>query len=234
MCLNPIYVHATLSTKGGIIMEYILSKFSHELRNPLTTVYSTIQLIEMQHPEVKEYKYWSNLSEDLEYMNALLSQLSDYAKSETLQLETFSLEDLLKQISLSFAASIATSKVEYTSKITPSLSQITGDKIKLQEVFLNLLKNAFDAASPDKTIFLEATSDKDFITITIHDTGCGIPKEQLPTIFEPFVTYKKNGSGLGLTICHNIIKSHGGTITVDSIENAKYIFNNMIDNIKQL
>lgn len=205
-------------------MEYILSKFSHELRNPLTTVYSTIQLIEMQHPEVKEYKYWSNLSEDLTYMNELLSQLSDYAKSERLQLETFSLEHLLKKVSLSFAASIATSNVEYTSKISPSLSQITGDKIKLQEVFLNLLKNAFDAASPDKTIFLEAMSDENSVTITIQDTGCGIPKEHLSTIFEPFVTYKKNGSGLGLAICNNIIKSHGGTITVHSTQHVGTTF----------
>ena len=58
-----------LGAKGGINMEYILSKFSHELRNPLTSVYSTVQLIETMHPEVKEFKYWSNISNDLEYMN---------------------------------------------------------------------------------------------------------------------------------------------------------------------
>ena len=65
-------------------MEYILSKFSHELRNPLTSVYSTVQLIETMHPEVKEFKYWSNISNDLEYMNRLLTDLSDFSKSERL------------------------------------------------------------------------------------------------------------------------------------------------------
>ena len=198
-------------------MEYILSKFSHELRNPLTSVYSTVQLIEMQHPEVKEFKYWSNLATDLEYMNTLLTELSDFSKSEKLQLQTFSLRALLEQVSLSFAASIAHSKVEYSSKISPSIHQITGDKTKLQEVFLNLLKNAFDATSPDKTIYLEASCDDRNIHILVRDTGCGITEEQLPTIFEPFVTYKKDGSGLGLAICRNIIKAHGGTITVQSI-----------------
>lgn len=205
-------------------MEYVLSKFSHELRNPLTSVYSTVQLIEMQHPEVKDYKYWSNLSQDLEYMNQLLTELSDFSKSERLNVSTFSLRALLEQISLSFAATIANSKVEYTSKLSSSINQITGDKTKLQEVFLNLLKNAFDAASPDKTIYLEASSDERFISVLIRDTGCGITAEQLPTIFEPFVTYKKNGSGLGLAICEKIIRAHGGSISVESAVNVGTTF----------
>lgn len=197
-------------------MEYILSKFSHELRNPLTTVYSTVQLIEMQHPEVRHFKYWSNLARDLEYMNRLLTDLSDFSKSENLQMQVFSLRTLLEQICLSFAATIADSKVEFTSKISSSIHQITGDKTKLQEVFLNLLKNAYEAAMPNHSIYLEAFSDNDHIHIVVSDTGCGISEDQLPTIFEPFVTYKANGSGLGLAICDNIIQLHGGKISVAS------------------
>ena len=224
MYLNQVSHRATLNAKGGIDMEYLLSKFSHELRNPLTTVYSTVQLIEMQHPEVKDFKYWSNLARDLEYMNSLLTELSDFSKSERLHKTTFSLRTLLEHVSLSFAASIADSDVEYTSKISPSINQITGDKTKLQEVFLNLLKNAFDASTPDKTIYLEASSDDKFAYIRIRDTGCGISEAQLPTIFEPFVTYKPNGSGLGLAICDKIIKAHGGMITVESTVNVGTTF----------
>jgi len=205
-------------------MKYILSKFSHELRNPLTSVYSTVQLIEMMHPEVKDFKYWSNLSRDLEYMNTLLTDLSDFSKSETLRISTFSLRSLLEQISLSFAATIADSEVEYTAKISPSITQITGDKTKLQEVFLNLLKNAYEASLPNKTIYLEASSADDIVQILVRDTGCGITEEQLPTIFEPFTTYKKDGSGLGLAICDNIIKAHGGTISVESVVNEGTTF----------
>ena len=198
-------------------MEYILSKFSHELRNPLTSVYSTVQLIETMHPEVKDFKYWSNISNDLEYMNRLITDLSDFSKSERLQVSTFSLRALLEQVSLSFAAMIADSEVEYTAKISPSITQITGDKTKLQEVFLNLLKNAYEAALPNNTIYLEAALEDASMYILVRDTGCGITEEQLPTIFDPFVTYKKDGSGLGLAICNNIIKAHGGTISVNSI-----------------
>jgi signal transduction histidine kinase len=170
----------------------------------------------MQHPEVKDFKYWSNLAFDLEYMEQLLKDLSDFSKSETLQLSTFSLGTLLEKIALSFAADVVNSDIEFTAKISPSIPQITGDKTKLQEVFLNLLKNAFDAASPNKTIYLEANLCDNHISVIVSDTGCGMTEEQLSNIFKPFVTYKKNGSGLGLAICENIIKAHGGTITVES------------------
>ena len=206
-------------SKGGIIMNYILSKFSHELRNPLTSLYSSIQLIETQHPEVKEFKYWKNLGEDIRYMRQLLDDLSDFTKSETVNLSTFSLYELLEQISLSFAATIADSDVEYTSKISPSIQQITGDKIKLQEVFRNLLKNAFDATRPNKTIYLDASLQGENVVVTIRDTGIGIAPEQLENIFEPFVTYKKDGTGLGLAISKRIVEAHGGNISLTSTEN---------------
>jgi len=71
---------------------------------------------------------------------------------------------------------------------------------------------------------LEALANENFITIVVRDTGCGITEEQLPTIFEPFVTYKKNGSGLGLAICDKIIKAHGGSISVESTINVGTTF----------
>lgn len=199
-------------------MNYILSKFAHEIRNPLTTLYSTIQLLECQHPEVKEMKYWSNLSKDIEYMNALIDDFSNYSKAERINPSTFSLRALLEQVALSFAALTCDSHVEFTSKISPSIHQITGDKTKLQEVFTNLLKNAFEASTPDKTVYLEANISGSNVVISIQDTGHGIPAAHLSTIFEPFVTYKKNGTGLGLSISRQIVVAHGGTIQVVSRE----------------
>ncbi len=197
-------------------IEFLLSKFSHEIRNPLTTLYSTVQLMELQHPEVKEFKHWESMVYDIEYMNQLLDELSNFTKSERLNLTTIEMRPFLERISLSFAASIADSEIAYTSEIDPYISQITGDKTKLQEVFLNLLKNALDAARPNHSIRFTARMEGEGVMIKVQDTGCGIAKEQLPTIFEPFVTYKKQGTGLGLAICDNVIKAHGGTISVES------------------
>lgn len=196
--------------------EFLLSKFAHELRNPLTSVYSTIQLIELQHPEVKDFKYWSSVGCDLEYMNNLISELSSFSKSERLQLSNISSKAMLEQIALSFAASIAQSEVEFTSKLDASLPTITGDETKLKEVFRNLLRNAYEASLPDRTIYLEATANETELIVRIQDTGCGISAEHLSTIFDPFVTHKKEGTGLGLAICDHVVKAHGGTISVSS------------------
>lgn len=201
-------------------MEYLLRKLTHELRNPLTTLYSTIQLLESQHPEVRNFKYWSNLSCDIQYIEALLQQFSDFTKSETLQKASFSLHELLEQVCLSFATTLVDTDVLFTSKIDPRIHQIAGDRTKIREVLLNLLKNAYDAALPDKTIYLEAVANEKEVVMEVHDTGCGIPLELLPTIFDPFVTYKKQGTGLGLPICQQIVRAHGGNISVKSTVGA--------------
>lgn len=198
-------------------IEFLLSKFSHEIRNPLTTLYSTVQLIEMQHPEVREFRHWSSMTDDIEFMNQLLDELSNFAKSERINAEIFDMRLLLEKCCLSFAASIAGSEVEFTSKIDPAISEYNGDPTKLREVLTNLLKNAYEASKPDHTVYLDASVVDNNIIISITDTGCGIATEQLPTIFDPFVTTKKEGTGLGLAICDHIIKAHGGTISVESV-----------------
>ena len=160
-------------------MNDLISKFSHELRNVLTGVYSTVQLIESRHPEVSEFTYWPAITEDLIFMNDLITMFSNFAKVERIKLKPISSKSLLEQVSLSFAASIASSQVEYTSKLDPSLPIINGDDVTLKEVFRNLLKNAYDACLPDKTIYLEASCTDSELIVKIKDTGCGIPEEYI-------------------------------------------------------
>lgn len=196
--------------------QYTISKISHEIRNPLALVYSTLQLIETQHPEAKAFKHWNDMREDIEFMNSLLTELSAYNNGERLRLKSFSSHDLLSHVCLSFASSCMDSEVEFTSKIEDSLPDITGDRIKLQEVFLNLLKNAFEATAPKGSIRLDAYCENNVLKIKICDSGCGISPEQIDGIFDMFVTHKTNGTGLGLAIAKRTIEAHQGTITVES------------------
>ena len=205
-----------------------VSIITHEIRNPLTLISSTLQLIEMKHPEVTQFEHWSDLHHDMEYLIHLLEDLSSYNNSSRLHLKTIDSGYFFKRLVLSFASSILHQKIEFISRIEPYLPPIQCDEIKLREVLLNLLVNARDAvlASCDNAsnsascmnpfIRLSISAASDNIQIIIEDSGCGIPEEHLPHIFEPFVTYKKNGTGLGLAIASDIIKSHHGTIYVSS------------------
>ncbi|MEG2784516.1 MAG: ATP-binding protein [Lachnospiraceae bacterium] len=196
--------------------KYNISKISHEIRNPLTLVYSTIQLIQAQHPEVIDFKHWGSLVEDVEFMKILLEALSNYNNGDTLTLETIDLCSILKHLVLSFATSIVDTKISFISRIPPTLPTIQADQTKLKEVLLNLLRNAQDAVDSTGTIRLLVSQTDTHIIINIEDSGCGIPPEQLDSIFTPFVTYKQGGTGLGLAIAQKTIKAHNGTIELHS------------------
>lgn len=211
------------STENRVLLEKLLASheesvasISHEIRNPLTLVYSTVQLLESRHPEIASDRYWISLREDVEYMQQLLADLSSLNHSRTLSLSEFSFRSFMEQIVLSFAASCTDSPVEFTSRLAPDLPVVKGDRIKLREVFLNLLRNARESIKGTGAIRLDASCTSTEITVTIEDTGCGIPEEHLPHIFEPFVTYKKGGTGLGLAIADRTVRAHGGEIAVTS------------------
>lgn len=195
-----------------------VSMISHEVRNPLTLVSSYMQMIQAQHPEVNDFTGWDQTMENISFMVQLLQELSIFNNSNTLNYSVFSMEKLLKNIVISYAICLdeEDSDIELTSTIPSDLGDFTGDKIKLEEVFLNLLRNAKDAIKDDGAITLTAERTNHELIIQIKDTGCGIPEEHLESIFEPFKTYKQGGTGLGLSLSKEILESHGGSIQVQS------------------
>ena len=126
-----------------------VSTIAHEIRNPLTLVSSALQIIQVQHPEVKEFSHWKQTMDDIDFMRQLLEELSTFNNGNTLHYSVFSIEHLLKNIAISFAISLdeEESEIEFSSSIPDSLGKFTGDKIKIEEVLLNLLKNAKDRKS---------------------------------------------------------------------------------------
>jgi signal transduction histidine kinase len=96
---------------------------------------------------------------------------------------------------------------------------VKGVKDQLIEVFLNICTNAIEAMQPgggELSVDMVLSGRKDQVGVVIGDSGPGVDKEILPHLFEPFVTSKEYGLGLGLSICYEIIKKHGGHITVES------------------
>lgn len=200
-----------------------ISTISHEIRNPLTLVYSNVQLIEAVHPELYTYKHWKNLRSDIEYMKLLLDELSSYNNGDHLNITEIDTGTFFKALALSFASALINTDIQFVSNVDSPLPSIYGDRVKLREVFLNLLKNARDAFDSTKesvdhpTIMLNVCHQDSNLIVTVSDNGCGISEEKLPHIFEPFITYKKNGTGLGLALSQKIVHAHNGTLEVSSI-----------------
>lgn len=227
-----------------------VSSISHEIRNPLTLVYSTLQLIESAHPEVHNFRHWDSLHQDIEYMTQLLEELSSYNNGERLNISSIDTDTFLKSLALSFAASLADTNIEFTSRINYGLPCIKADSVKIRALILNLLKNAREAVVQNNThpcitfhAYLNSSPSGDTpndsfhtalngdtpqsgacLTITVSDNGAGIPPENLEHIFEPFRTWKKGGTGLGLAVARRIAKAHGGTLNASSDPGVNTVF----------
>jgi signal transduction histidine kinase len=106
--------------------------------------------------------------------------------------------------------------IELSAEIPDDLPAVACGQSDLEQVFLNLLTNAREATPHGGTITVGARCGEDLVTISIADTGCGIPPDELPRVLEPFFTTKPHGNGLGLSICRSILWEVGGTLSIDS------------------
>lgn len=196
--------------------DFNLSKISHEIRNPLTLINSSLQIIEAQHPEVTSFNFWNETVEDVNYLRILLEELSAYNKRDTINPISIGIREFLTPIVSSLLPLARKSYIEINLIIQDDLPDLFIDPIKMREAFINLIKNAIDAIEQQGTITISISLEEEEFVILIHDTGTGIAKERLETIFNPFVTNKPLGSGLGLAVTEKIIKSHKGNISVMS------------------
>lgn len=206
------------------MQKFAISKISHEIRNPLTLISSTLQLIQKQHPETETFAHWQELMEDIRFMQSLLEDLSVYNNSSKLKNSLIHTADFMKHTIISFAASLVDTSVELTSEISQDIPDIFGDSLKLREMFLNLLRNAFEAVSDNGKIHVRCFKEGENIITEITDNGCGIDNSRLADIFTPFTTYKTNGSGLGLAIVKSVAEAHHGQVQVTSVPNIRTVF----------
>lgn len=195
-----------------------LRNITHEFGNILTLINSSLQIIESSHPEVSEYKYWNSTTNDVHYMISLLSEISTYNNSTKLHLETINITELIHSVSSTYNGLYADKNVTSKFETINYPPEINADKTKIKQVFINLIKNAFESISPDTSGLVHISIDycDGTISITISDNGCGIPDCDIDKIFLPMVTFKPNGTGLGLPISKRIIEAHNGSISVTS------------------
>lgn len=207
--------------------EYI-SRFSHELRNPLTLIYSSLQLLEKECPEVCKSDLWPQIRKDMLDVIQLLKDMS--APFHRLQAAPLNVAEFLSELSASFAPSMKMRGICFSTELPDTLSGLVliADKQKLRQAIMNLLLNAADAVSPRGShedvaisgksgrILLSAESDGKTVSIHVRDNGPGIPQKYLTDLFEPFVTHKKDGTGLGLCVARIVAEQHGGQLLVDT------------------
>ena len=205
--------------------KFLISRITHEIRNPLTLIFSTLQLIQSKNSSLASMPYWHSIMEDMKDLFLLLEQLSNYNQSDVLTSEPTDLGKLLMDLVVSFHSVAQLNENTLTVKLLdgshPYIDNYTCDYIKLKQVFTNIIKNAIEAVDKKGHITITAFPPKQtpkgaYLIISIANDGPPIESDDMSNIFTPFITTKAGGTGLGLATANRIVISHGGYIEVVS------------------
>ncbi|MBH1941025.1 HAMP domain-containing histidine kinase [Mobilitalea sibirica] len=202
--------------------------FVHELRNPLSLMKGTLQYIEAKHPETKDFKYWDQLHELVHDLENMMADASLLNTCNSIKKEKCDLLSLIKGMKNNFMPQAINQNIDLDIILRPGcetyFSSYECDCAKIKQVLSNLIKNAFEATTPGNFIhiILDYLAGNQQIpqklSIQVSNNGLPIPEDEINSIFIPFVTYKKGGTGVGLAVVKKIIDLHYGSVSVTSKE----------------
>ncbi len=199
---------------------------AHELRTPLAALKGETEILLSRKRSSEEYR--EALANNLERLNFLIRIVNDLLLlsqadegSESLQIEDVNLTELLKELWEAFNLVAAQKNINFTIDGSEELF-IKGDRIKLTQLFSNLIDNAIKYTSEGGKITLTLHNENGKVKTILKDNGIGIPEDEIPRIFDRFYRVDKSrsrrlgGVGLGLSLCQWIVEAHQGTIKVES------------------
>jgi two-component system, NtrC family, nitrogen regulation sensor histidine kinase GlnL len=208
----------------------LASMLAHEIKNPLSGIRGAAQLLERVVPS-DDQPLTRLIQEETDRIVSLVDRMEVFSDERPIERFPVNIHIVLNHVKAVAQAGFA-SDIEFVEQFDPSLPLVTGNRDQLIQVFLNLVKNAAEACAnsttkriilstayrPGMRLSVPGTQSKLTLPLefSVTDTGSGIAPDLLAHMFDPFVTTKTNGSGLGLALVAKIIGDHGGTIECDS------------------
>ena len=209
-------------------LETIAGGFAHEVRNPLTSIKTFIQLAPARRddPEFMDH-FGAVVADDLARIERLIEEILDYARYMKPKFSLDSINEIVESSLHFLGVKASTLGVSLEKHLAEEIPPIMVDRQQIKQVLMNLALNAIDAMRGSggrltvTTRHVTRLDGTPWVQIQVSDSGCGIAPEDLPHIFDPFFTTKHEstehvGTGLGLSIVHQIIQEHGGTVEVRS------------------
>jgi two-component system nitrogen regulation sensor histidine kinase GlnL len=208
-------------------LDGVAAGLAHEIRNPLGGIKGAAQLLRTGLQDPEQLRCTDLIIREVERLAGLVDQLRDLGSPPPLSLEALNIHRILRDVLDLEQEAPEWGTIAVVAEFDPSLPPVVGDAAQLQQVFLNLVKNAAEALGGRGTITIATRMDAGYrirrdggrsryLAVTVSDTGPGIPEAHLSRIFAPFFSTKSRGSGLGLALCQRIVTQHGGTLVYDT------------------
>ena len=202
----------------------LMASISHEIKQPLTSILSNasagLRLLRVDPRTIQGVdlgEIFRDVCDDTRRAADIIERLRTLARKRPLQLVALDVNDVVNDILRVVGADARRRGVTLRAELVPSLPAVAADPVCLQQIMLNLILNAMEAmdhtaTANDREVAVLTRSLDDAVEVVVRDTGPGISADRLPTIFDAFVTTKRDGLGLGLAVARSIVDSHGGRL----------------------
>ena len=193
----------------------LTASIAHEVNNPLQSVQNCLHLAGREDvPEEKRKEYFELARTELERLMKTMQRMLDFYRPGSTKMEQVDVLELLKHVLSLTSQQMGQRHIKMETDLPESLPSIFAVNSQIQQIFFNLILNAFDVMPGGGSLWIRATGLENGVEIQFEDSGPGIPDELRNNIFEPFFSTKDGGTGLGLTVSYNIVTAHGGTLDI--------------------
>ena len=203
---------------------------AHEVKTPLTSIKMNADILSRSlilNNEDKES--FVIINKEINRLNNLVNEILQYSRYTKLSLSNFNFQEIIRTIEFNNKNKYESSSFRIINELDDF--EITADKEKLHQVFLNIFENSFESSVNDGYVKIENKITNEGIKIKISDNGKGVPEEIKDRIFDPFYTSKSSGTGLGLSICKKIIEQHNGEIKLLKSQPGFTVFEILLNSI---
>jgi two-component system, NtrC family, sensor histidine kinase HydH len=207
-------VHSERFAAVGEAAAYV----SHEIKNPLMVIGGMASQVERRLPQdPAAQEKLQIIQREVKRLESFLGELRDFLRPAPPSKREMDLNRLIRDLQNLMEEAAREKSITLETRLDPGLPRIEADPNQMEQVLLNLIKNAMEATEGNGRIVVASGTQDGQVWFSVQDTGKGMPAEVLEKIFHPFFTTKDKGTGLGLAVIHKIITDHHGTITVDSV-----------------
>lgn len=190
---------------------------AHEIRNPLTGMKMIVQLLESEFSrDDGRREPLMIIQKEIDRLEGIIGNLLDFARPTKPKAVDVAVEKVIDDCFLLVKNQLKKQGIRYEKVVSSELPLVTGDPDQLKQVFINIITNAIQALAPGGLLRVMLEHREEALVVAFEDNGSGIPVDKFQDIFNPFMTTKEDGTGLGLSMAQRIVEEHGGKIEVQS------------------